>query len=97
VLTAAFALSHAFRTVVTLVAMSLRSELGLGNETIGLVGAAFHISFGVMQLPMGVALDLYGPRRIVALVFPVAVGGAILAILSSDAQSLVAGQQADRD
>ena len=92
VLTAAFALSHAFRTVVTLVAMSLRSELGLDNETIGLVGAAFHITFGVMQLPMGVALDLYGPRRVVAAVFPVAVGGAILTVLSSDAQSLVAGQ-----
>ena len=92
VLTAAFALSHAFRTVVTLVAMSLRSELGLGNETIGLVGAAFHITFGVMQLPMGIALDLYGPRRVVAVVFPAAVGGAILTVLSSDAQSLVAGQ-----
>jgi predicted MFS family arabinose efflux permease len=92
VLTAAFALSHAFRTVVTLVAMSLRSELALGNETIGLVGAAFHITFGVMQLPMGLALDLYGPRRVVAVVFPVAVGGAILTVLSSDAQSLVAGQ-----
>jgi sugar phosphate permease len=83
VLTAAFALSHAFRTVVTLVAMSLRSELALGNETIGLVGAAFHITFGVMQLPMGLALDLYGPRRVVAVVFPVAVGGAILTVLSS--------------
>jgi sugar phosphate permease len=82
VLTAAFALSHAFRTVVTLVAMSLRSELALGNETIGLVGA-FHITFGVMQLPMGLALDLYGPRRVVAVVFPVAVGGAILTVLSS--------------
>jgi hypothetical protein len=42
VLTAAFALSHAFRTVVTLVAMSLRSELALGNETIGLVGDLSH-------------------------------------------------------
>jgi predicted MFS family arabinose efflux permease len=92
VLTAAFALSHAFRTVVTLVAMSLRSELGLGNESIGLVGAAFHVTFGVMQLPMGIALDLYGPRRVVAVVFPAAVGGAIITVLSSDAQGLVAGQ-----
>ena len=92
VLTAAFALSHAFRTVVTLVSMSLRSELGLGNESIGLVGAAFHITFGVMQLPMGVALDLYGPRRVIAVVFPAAVGGAILTVLSSDALTLVAGQ-----
>ena len=72
--------------------MSLRSKLALGNETIGLVGAAFHITFGVMQLPMGLALDLYGARRVVAVVFPVAVGGAILTVLSSDAQSLVAGQ-----
>jgi len=32
VLTAAFALSHAFRTVATLVAMSLRSELRLATR-----------------------------------------------------------------
>jgi sugar phosphate permease len=54
-LTAAFALSHAFRTVVTLVALPLRSELGLGNDTIAFIGGAFHITFGAMQLPMGEA------------------------------------------
>ena len=79
-------------TVVTLVAMSHARSWGLTTRPAGLVGAAFHITFGVMQLPMGVALDLYGPRRVVAAVFPVAVGGAILTVLSSDAQSLVAGQ-----
>ena len=77
-LTAAFALSHAFRTVVTFVAHVPALGPGAWQRSIGLVGAAFHITFGVMQLPMGVALDLDGPRRVVAVVFPAAVGGAIL-------------------
>ena len=92
VLTAAFALSHAFRTVVTLVATPLHLELALGSEAIGLIGGAFHVAFGAMQLPMGVALDLYGPRRVFVLVFPAAAVGALLVAVSSGAQGLLVGQ-----
>lgn len=91
-LVAAFALSHAFRTVVTLVALPLRDELGLREDAIGIVGGAFHLAFGIMQLPVGIMLDQYGPRRTVLVAFPAAVAGAAITAMANDMPALLVGQ-----
>ncbi len=91
-LIAAFALSHAFRTVVTLVALPLRVELGLRDDAIGIVGGAFHLAFGIMQLPVGIMLDQYGPRRTILVAFPAAVLGAAITASASGVPALLVGQ-----
>ncbi len=91
-LVAAFALSHAFRTVVTLVALPLRDELGLREDAIGIVGGAFHLAFGVMQLPVGIMLDQYGPRRTVLVSFPAAILGAVITAMADGMPALLVGQ-----
>src|SRR5690606_25814586 len=91
-LIAAFALSHAFRTVITLVALPLRDELGLRDDAIGLVGGAFHLAFGIMQLPIGIMLDQYGPRRTILAAFPAAVIGAAVTATATGVPALLVGQ-----
>lgn len=91
-LVAAFALSHAFRTVITLVALPLREELGLRDDAIGIVGGAFHLAFGIMQLPIGIMLDQYGPRRTILAAFPAAVIGAAITATATGVPTLLLGQ-----
>lgn len=91
-LISAFALSQAFRTVVTLVALPLQAEFGVGDDMIGVVGGAFHLAFGLMQLPVGFMLDRHGPRRTILLSFPAAVAGALVSATASSIPMLIVGQ-----
>lgn len=70
-----FALSHAFRTVTTIIAAPLRADLGASPQALGVVAGAFNLSFAALQVPAGVALDRYGPRRTVAMAFVAVVLG----------------------
>ena len=68
-LTGAFVLSQAFRTLGAIMGPPLAAQLQLSAQQLGLWSAAFHFSFGAMQLAMGVSLDLWGVRRTILLAF----------------------------
>ncbi len=91
-LTAGFAMSQAFRTVGAIMASPLQAEFGLSAQALGGFAAAFHFSFGAMQLFMGVGIDLYGVRRTVLTAFPLAVVGAALSAASPHYGWLLLGQ-----
>jgi predicted MFS family arabinose efflux permease len=91
-LTAAFAMSQAFRTVGAILAAPLRTEFGLSPQQLGTFAGAFHFAFGALQLFMGVGIDLHGVRRTVLAAFPLAVAGAVLSALAPGFATLVAGQ-----
>jgi predicted MFS family arabinose efflux permease len=91
-LTAVFALSQAFRTVATIIAGPLQSEFHLSDDALGVFSGAFHLAFAALQLVMGVALDIYGARRTVGVVFLAAVVGAVASAFASDFSVLIAGQ-----
>ncbi|MDO5626426.1 MAG: MFS transporter, partial [Pseudomonadota bacterium] len=91
-LTCGFALSQAFRTVAAIMGPPLAGELALSPQQLGLWAAAFHFSFGVMQLAMGVSLDLYGVRRTILLAFPMAVAGALVSAQAGSYAELMLGQ-----
>ena len=57
-------LSYLFRAVNAVVAPNLVSELGLTAGELGFLTAAYLLAFALFQLPLGVALDRYGPRRV---------------------------------
>jgi predicted MFS family arabinose efflux permease len=92
VLASGFAVSQAFRTVASIMGLSLTQEFGLTPQMMGAWSAAFHLTFGLAQLPMGVAIDVYGPRRTVLFTAPWAVVGACICATAHSYTALVIGQ-----
>ena len=91
-LASGFTLSQAFRTVAAIMGPSLVAELSLSPQQLGLWAAAFHFSFGVIQLVMGVSIDLFGVRRTILWAFPVAVTGAVVSVYAPNFSVLLLGQ-----
>ena len=76
-------LSYFFRAVNAVVAPDLERELALGATEIGLLTSAYLFTFALVQLPLGVALDHYGPRRVQTVLIALAAIGAVLFGVSS--------------
>jgi len=92
VLISGFSLSQAFRTVPAIMSAPLQQAFALTPQQLGLFAAAFHFSFGALQLFMGIGLDLYGSRRTVLAVFPLTIAGALVIATGRSFGSLVLGQ-----
>ncbi len=71
-------MSYLFRNINAVVGRYLIAELGLSATDIGLLTAAYFLTFAICQVPMGVLLDRFGPRRINAALLCVAALGAFL-------------------
>ena len=69
-------LSYLFRTVGALVSGRLAAELHLSPASLGLLNSTYFLTFALAQLPLGVALDRHGPRRVQAVLLPLAALGA---------------------
>jgi predicted MFS family arabinose efflux permease len=61
----AYFFSALLRGVTATLAPNFSTELGLSAGDLGLLAGAFFLGFAVTQLPLGSALDRYGPRRVV--------------------------------
>jgi predicted MFS family arabinose efflux permease len=92
VLTTGFALSQAFRTVAALMAPPLAQAFALSPQQLGLFAGVFHFAFGALQLFMGMGIDVYGVRRTVLAVFPLAIVGALITANAGSYGWLLAGQ-----
>ena len=92
VLISGFALSQAFRTSAAIVAPALSQAFALSPQQLGLFAAAFHFSFAGLQLFMGMAIDVYGPRRTIVVAFPFAIGGAFVTAAANSYGMLIVGQ-----
>ena len=75
---AGYYLSYLLRTVNAVISPDLTRELGLSAADLGLLTGAYFFSFAVAQIPVGVALDRYGPRRVEASLLVLAAIGALL-------------------
>ena len=92
VLISGFALSQAFRTAAGIMAPPLQQAFGLVPQQLGLFAAAFHFSFAALQLFMGMGIDVYGVRRTVLAVFPLAIVGALVTASAGAYPQLLLGQ-----
>lgn len=72
---AAYFLSLFFRTVNAILATRLETDLGLDAASLGLLTAAYFLGLGLTQIPIGLCLDAYGPRRVQAVLLLVAAIG----------------------
>lgn len=77
-----FALGHylscLLRTVNAVLTPQLQAALALGQTQLALLSAVFFLAFALVQLPIGIALDRYGPRRVQSLLLLLAALGMLL-------------------
>jgi len=78
----AYLLSYLLRTGNAVMAPFLRADLGLSDSDLGLLSSAYYFAFACMQLPLGIWLDKYGPRRLVACLMLVAAAGSAVFAMS---------------
>lgn len=72
---AGYFLSYLLRNVNAVIAPELTRELGVSAADLGLLTSAYLLTFSAFQLPLGVLLDRYGPRRVEAGLLLVAAAG----------------------
>ena len=71
-------ISFIFRTINAVAGPDIAGELGLDATRLGLVTGAYFLAFAAMQLPVGMALDRFGPRRVEATLLLAAAFGALV-------------------
>src|SRR5215469_9927455 len=89
---AGYFLSYFFRTINAVIAGQLTTELGLDAPHLGLMTSVYFLTFAAIQLPLGVLLDRFGPRRVQSGLLLVAAGGAALFARSDDFATLLVGR-----
>ena len=70
-------LSYMYRAINAVVAPNLVADLGLSASELGLLTAAYLFAFAGFQIPLGMALDRYGPRRVQTTLLLVAAVGSL--------------------
>ncbi|MDP2793676.1 MAG: MFS transporter [Sulfurisoma sp.] len=71
-------LSYLLRNVNAVIAPELTRDLGVSAADLGLLTSAYLLAFGAFQLPLGLLLDRYGPRRVEAALLLIAAAGCAL-------------------
>ncbi len=85
-------LSYFYRTVNAVIAPDLVAETGLSASSLGLMSSAYFLAFAAFQIPLGILLDRYGPRRVEAILLLFAAAGAIIFAKAESAGGLLTGR-----
>ena len=75
---AGYCLSYAVRNVNAVIAPDLTASIGLTAASLGLLTSAYFLAFAAFQLPLGLLLDRFGPRRVESALLLFAAFGALL-------------------
>src|SRR3954469_25653653 len=86
---AGYYLSYLFRTINALISGHLISDTGLGTADLGLLTSVYFLVFAAAQIPIGILLDRFGPRRVQSALLLVAAAGAGLFAVSTGLPTLL--------
>ena len=86
---AGFLLSYFFRSVNAVISPELTRELALTPTSLGLLTSAYFMAFAALQIPAGMLLDRYGPRRVEPVLLTIAGTGSLLFAIADDVPGLV--------
>lgn len=78
-----------YRAVNAVLGPSLVAQFGISAEQLGLLTGAYFFSFGLFQIPLGVLLDRFGPRRVNAALLLLAAAGALFFAKANAFENLV--------
>ncbi len=84
--------SALLRAVTATLAPAFSAELGLRAADLGLLAGAYFLGFAAMQLPLGGALDRFGPRRVLVALLALAVVGCAAFALARGLAALIAAR-----
>jgi len=85
-------LSYLYRTVNAVIAPDLVRDIGVSPASLGLLTSAYFLTFAAFQLPLGVLLDRYGPRRVEGILLLFAAGGAFVFSQAATLTGLMVGR-----
>lgn len=85
-------LNQAGRIVVAMVGPAIALEFGLSASGLGVLAAAYFAAYALAQLPIGLSMDLYGPRRVQVTLALVAAAGFGLCAVAEDPAQLAIGR-----
>ena len=87
-----YLLSYLIRTINAVAGEPISAELGLSAGELGFLTSAYFAGFAIAQLPGGILIDRYGPRRVEALVFLLAAGGCLIFAVAGGTAHLILGR-----
>ena len=70
-------LSYFFRTINAVIVPQLTADFGLSASSIGLLTSVYFLAFAGMQIPIGLLVDRFGPRRVQSVLLLLAAAGAL--------------------
>jgi predicted MFS family arabinose efflux permease len=85
-------LNQGNRALVATIGPLLAIEFGLSASELGLLAACFFGAYAVAQLPIGVALDLHGPRKVQSTLALVSAVGFVVSAAAPDVWVLAIGR-----
>jgi MFS family permease len=87
-----YLISYVYRTVNAVVAGDLAQAIGADAAQLGILTSAYFLAFAVFQLPLGILLDRFGPRRVEGVLLMIGAAGALVFSLASDLATLTLGR-----
>ncbi len=85
-------LSYLLRNVNAVISPELTANLGLSAADLGLLTSAYLLTFALFQLPLGLLLDRYGPRRVEAALLLICAAGCAVFALGQSLPQLTLGR-----
>ena len=89
---AGYFLSYTYRVVNAVISVDLVKDIGVGPSALGLLTATYFITFASFQLPLGILLDRFGPRRTESLLLLFAAAGAFVFSQAQTLSGLIVGR-----
>ena len=84
--------SYFFRNVNAVAGPVLASEFGIGPGGLGFLTSVYFLAFSLAQIPLGVALDRFGPARVNTAMLLTSATGAVIFALAADTTWLTIGR-----
>jgi len=87
-----FFLSILLRYVNAVIARDIAADFSLSPSDLGLLTSVYFLVFAAFQIPLGVLLDRFGPRRVLATLLLFAAAGGLAFGLARDVNELALGR-----
>ena len=89
---AAYFLSYVYRSINAVIAPDLTADFSLSAAQLGLLTSVYFLAFAAFQIPVGILLDRFGPRRTNASLLLAAASDALVFATSHGVPALLAGR-----